>query len=156
MALTALNKRATSKAFFNDLPNDLIFKTATQIAHGAGRFVQENASADDLDVYPALELLRLYDRKPPETTWNARWQAACAAAGDDKAHRVFTKTDRMIALKSSGIWQALGDGVGGYEDSLGNPFPPFAFDSGFGQNVIDRAECEELGLLEPGQPFLSS
>jgi tetratricopeptide (TPR) repeat protein len=57
----------------------------------------------------------------------------------------------MIALKSSGIWLALGDGAGGHDETLGNPFPPFAVGSGFRTEGVDRKETEELGLLEPGE-----
>ena len=52
----------------------------------------------------------------------------------------------MVALKSSPIWQALGDGVGGFKDTLGNPYPPFAYSSGMGWTDISRRECAELGL----------
>ena len=146
MALSAMNEKGASKPFFNDLPNNLIFKSFTHIANCAGRFEQEN-SPESVEMFPAFELLRVYDREPPETTWAARWQAACVAAGDDRANKVFKKTGRMIALKSSEVWQQLGDGAGGYDDIYGNPFPPFAFNSGFDVNTIDRFECEKLGLL---------
>ena len=53
----------------------------------------------------------------------------------------------MVALKSSGIWEALGDGAGGYDDTLGNPYPPFAFNSGMWTQDVSRADCESLGLL---------
>ncbi len=56
----------------------------------------------------------------------------------------------MIALKSSGVWQALGDGAGGYTDTLGNPFAPFAFNSGYGTDGIPYNECVKLGLLDAG------
>jgi hypothetical protein len=124
----------------------LIFKSLIQITNGAGRFEQGN-SPESAEIYPALEFLRVYDREPPETTWSARWQAACVAAADDGAYAFFKKSGRMIALKSSGVWQQLGDGAGGYEDTLGNPFPPFAFDSGFDVNVVGRSECQKIGIL---------
>lgn len=53
----------------------------------------------------------------------------------------------MIALKDSPIWAALGDGAGDYTDTLDNPFPPFAFNSGMDWRDVPRAECEELGLI---------
>ena len=58
---------------------------------------------------------------------------------------------RMAALKSSGIWRALGDGEGGFNDTLGNPYPPFAFRSGMWTVELDRGEAEELGLLAEGE-----
>ena len=54
----------------------------------------------------------------------------------------------LVALKNSPIWQALGDGVGGYNDTLGNPYPPFAFDSGMAWVGVDRSECIKLGLVK--------
>lgn len=57
----------------------------------------------------------------------------------------------MVALKNSGVWEALGDGAGGYEDTLGNSFPPFAFNSGMDCDEVSYQECVELGLLEEGE-----
>ena len=54
----------------------------------------------------------------------------------------------MVALKSSPIWQALGDGAGGFRDTLGNPYPPFAFGSSYAWVHVDRLEARELGLLD--------
>jgi hypothetical protein len=53
---------------------------------------------------------------------------------------------RLIALKGSPIWQALANGAGGYQDTLGHPFPPFAFHSGMDWAAVKRARCIELGL----------
>ena len=66
----------------------------------------------------------------------------------------------MVALKSSPIWQALGDGAGGYRDTLGNPYPPFAYNSGLDWSDVDAEECAELGLStddarSPGKADLS-
>lgn len=135
---------------------DFALTTARDVANGAGVFVKEAADPDVVDAYPAWELLRTYDRDVPRgfrsngkggliampgDDWPSRWRAA----GGELIN------GRMIALKSDGVWQRLGDGVGGYTDTLGNPFPPFAFNSGYDVNNISRAECEDLGLLQPGQ-----
>jgi hypothetical protein len=50
----------------------------------------------------------------------------------------------MIAKKDSPIWQAIADGAGGYEDTLGHPFPPFAFNSGMDWRAVPREEWESL------------
>jgi len=50
----------------------------------------------------------------------------------------------MVALKSSGIWQALGD----FEDGLGNPYPPFAFNSGMILQDVERDEAVKLGVID--------
>ncbi len=57
----------------------------------------------------------------------------------------------MIARKDSPIWQALGDGAGGHEDTLSNPFPPFAFNSGMAWKAVDRARCLSLALVAPAE-----
>ena len=54
-----------------------------------------------------------------------------------------------MALKSSPIWAALGNGAGGFKDTLGNPYPPFAYSSGMGWEDVDRETAEQLGLVKP-------
>jgi hypothetical protein len=147
MALSAINERATAKPFFHNLPSRSIFKTLSEVAAGAARHVAENSDDDIIQMYPALELLKFYEPEQPENTWKGRWHAACAAAKDDKASKVFTKTRRMVALKSSSVWEQLGDGAGGYGDTLGNPFPPFAFNSDMETGQVSRNEAQELGLI---------
>ena len=53
----------------------------------------------------------------------------------------------MAALKSSGIWQVLGD----FPDGLGNPYPPFAFNSGMWTEEVSRDEAIQLGLIGEGE-----
>jgi hypothetical protein len=53
-----------------------------------------------------------------------------------------------VALKSSDIWNQLGNLR---DDSLGNPYPPFAFNSGFDVDGVPLKECIELGLLDEGE-----
>jgi hypothetical protein len=133
-------------------------RTAMEVAEGAGNFMAQNFDQTRIDEFPALELLRVYDRmvprgspkdpEGPDNAWDGgRWPAACDEAGDDDALKVFTETGRMVALKSSGVWQALGDGAGGYTDTLGNAFEPFAFNSGVGTDEVSRDEAVELGLM---------
>ena len=147
-------------AIAEELKLDFKISVATDVARGAGRHVADNFDQDEVDEFPALELLRVYDRDVPrgeepggeDNDWPSRWRAAAQLSGDTDALRILEETGRMIALKASPIWQALGDGAGGYDDTLGNPFPPFAFNSGYDQDGVDRAECERLGLIRPGQP----
>lgn len=134
---------------------DFALSTARDVANGAGVYAKEAADAEVVEAYPAWELKRIYDRDVPRgfrllkgtlvpvpgDDWESRWIAAGGELIDG----------RMIALKSDPIWQALGDGVGGYTDTLGNPFPPFAFNSGYDVDNIGRVECIELGLLKPGE-----
>jgi hypothetical protein len=97
-----------------------------------------------LDVNPAWELVRTINSRVPRD-WEERWDAARSDSSEEGSTPA--SSGRMVALKNHPIWQALGDGAGGYEDTLGNPWPPFAFNSGM--NVVDvpRDEAIELGLL---------
>lgn len=137
-----------------DLSSDgrinLVIKTNVELAQGAGKFVQGNSNEDVIDLWPAQELVRYEERDKPRD-WEKRWELAAQVANDPGAVRVSSDEGRMVALKSSGIWQALGDGAGGYLDTLGNPFPPFAFNSGMWTDDVSRKEAEELGLLEEGE-----
>lgn len=132
---------------------DFALTTARDVAAGAGTFAKEALDPDVVEAYPGWELLRVYDRDVPrgfrrgpkgtlipvpQDDWESRWQAAGGELIDG----------RMVALKSDGIWQRLGDGVGGYDDTLGNPFPPFAFNSGYDVDNLDRGQCIDLGLLK--------
>lgn len=81
----------------------------------------------------------------PRTDWPARWRAAGEECGWEGASR-----EDFVALKGSPIWQALGDGAGGFRDTLGNPFPPFAYSSTMAWEPVDRGECAALGLDPDG------
>lgn len=121
---------------------DLIVRTQQDIAAGFGRYVAEN-DADVLDAFPARELIRVVEPSDPKRkrNWEARWKAA--------GGRLFA--GRMIAAKDDPVWQALGDGAGGYDDALGNPFPPFAFNSGMDVEEVEREEAERLGVIQRNQ-----
>lgn len=136
-------------------------KTATDVANGAANFVQAN-NPESLPSWPAQELVRFEERaKPrnwdgkgterPGSPFGTRWMLAAQTAGDPDAARILDATGRMVALKSSGIWQALGDGAGGYTDTLGSPYPPFAFNSGMWVQDVSREEAVDLGLLKKGE-----
>ncbi len=124
---------------------NLILETQTQMA--ASVAVLQEQTAATVGIWPAWELTRLEGRSAPREDWPQRWNAAGEAVGWDGAAR----GGRFVALKASPIWQALGDGAGGFKDTLGNPYPPFAFSSGMGWEDVGREECERLGLLAPGE-----
>lgn len=146
----AEGEEGTIKDLSSDGRINLVIKTNTELAHGAGRFVQQNADQDVVDAWPGLELVR-YEERAKERDWEQRWRIAAQVAGDPDAAAALELHGRMAALKSSGIWQALGDGAGGYDDVLGNPFPPFAFNSGMWTDEVDREDATKLGLLEEGE-----
>jgi len=142
--------------FYSDARRELMVRTTVLDTLGFGRHV---AGQDQvaLDVNPAWELIRMVEPKGGDAAkrpWHERWKAAMDDIGSD-ADGGCTDPDeddgRMVALKNHPIWQALGDGAGGYDDSLGNPWPPFAFNSGM--NVIDvpRRECAALGIMNENE-----
>lgn len=116
---------------------NLIIDTQSQIAHSLDQL--ENAS-DPIQkiINPCWELVRDEQRQNPRN-WLVRWNDAANRVGWDG---VANNTDRMIAKKESPIWQELGNAP----DGLGNPYPPFAFGSGMGWEVVSASEIEELGL----------
>ena len=120
---------------------DLIVETQTQMAASVAQLQEQTPAVTAM--WPAWELTRLEGRAMPRGDWPQRWDAAGRAVGFDGVSRDY---GRMVALKSSPIWQALGDGAGGFRDTLGNPYPPFAYGSGMGWVDVTREECEALGL----------
>lgn len=117
---------------------DLIVKTNRQMAAGAA---QANEPLVARSLYPAWRLERYGGRSRPRSDWPERWRAAGEAVGWQGAVR-----GEMIARKDSPIWQALGDGAGGFRDTLGNPYPPFAFSSGLAWTPVSAAEAQQYGL----------
>lgn len=157
----AEGEEGTIKDLASDARINLVVKTNTELAQGAGAFVRQNFDAGVVDEYPALELVRFEAREHPRN-WSgeeggddkvlgagfaSRWHQAAQIAGDVDAARVLEESGRMVALKSSDIWQALGD----FEDGLGNPFPPFAFNSGMWTQEVSRADAVDLGLIGAGE-----
>ena len=121
---------------------NLIIDTQRQMAASVSRI--QTQTPGTLAAYPAWELTRLVAKAVPRVDWPARWRNAGESIGWEGALK-----DRFIALKTSPIWQALGDGAGGFRDTLGNPYPPFAYSSGMAWVAVDRETCERLGLSGP-------
>ena len=119
---------------------NLIVDTQTQMAASVARI--DNQTEATIALWPAWELVRFEGRARPRQDWAARWRAAGAAVNWQGAVQ-----NRMVALKSSPIWQALGDGAGGFRDTLGNPYPPFAYSSGLDWMEVSADECKKLGLM---------
>jgi hypothetical protein len=130
----------------NDARLNLILDTNLQAAQGYGQAVQANAP-DTVIAFPGSRLYRLEDREDPRD-WEDRWRFAARAAGDVDALAALEKHGVMGALKESGIWEALGSL---WNDSLGNPYPPFAFRSGMWTDDLSYEECLQLELLNPGE-----
>ena len=130
---------------------NLIVKTQRRMAASVGRL---NAQTDtSVDLFPAWELTRFSGRRAPREDWDRRWNAAGEAVGWEGAlRRAGDWPDwKMVALKSSPIWDALGRGAGGFRDTLQNPYPPFAFGSGLSWLDVSRADCVKYGLIDDGE-----
>lgn len=132
---------------------NLIIDTQRQMAASVAVLSEQTEAT--VAMWPAWELTRLETRAVPRPDWDRRWAAAGLACNFEGALK-----DRLIALKNSPIWQHLGNGAGGYRDTLGNPYPPFAFSSGMDWVEVDRDKCIALGLIreddEISAPSLAS
>lgn len=122
----------------------LVVNTNTEMAAGAAMVQSQDTLV--LDAFPAWELIRVGWTKNPRE-WDARWREAGRSVGWEGAVR-----DRFVARKDSPIWQAIGDGAGGYSDTLGNAFPPFAYNSRMTWVAVSRADAEALGITGSPAP----
>ena len=86
----------------------------------------QNQTCDIIHISPDWELYRFVSPQFSRD-WPARWKAAAEAVNWEGVKR---RTRKMIARKDSPIWGALGNGAGGYDDTWGLPYPPFAIGSG--------------------------
>lgn len=120
---------------------DFIVQTQRRMAQSLGQLAAQTPGV--LKAFPAWRLRRRGTRMEPRKDWEQRWIAAGSATLWQGACK-----DDFVALKSSPIWAALGQGAGGFRDAIGNPFPPFAFGSGMGWIAVTRGECVALGLIE--------
>jgi len=123
----------------SDARLQLIVSTQEELAQGYGRFIA-NQDPDLLDLWPCQELVRI-SPSLVQRDWNERW-ARCGG-------KLFE--GRMIALKNADIWDRLGDS-NTFPDALGNPYPPFAFNSGMDVEDVSRTEAEQLGVIEKFTP----
>lgn len=117
---------------------DLILDTNVAVAHGYCQFTGHQ-DPDVIDALPALEFYRRGARRV-QRDWLVRWNDAGGTLYDG----------RMIAKKDDDVWQNLGDGAGGYKDTLGNPFPPFAVGSGMRTRNVDWKDALALGVIQKG------
>lgn len=111
-------------------------------------FARFRASQDpaSLEQFPAWELVRTRFARVPRD-WPGRWTEARAQLADPRGSTE-ASSGRLVALKNHPIWEVLGSL---FPDSLGNPWPPFAFNSGMNWLPVEREDAIALGLLEPDQ-----
>lgn len=131
----------------SDARINLIINTNRDLAWGNGYKRQGNDELS-LDNFPAWQLYRLESRKEPRD-WPERFQTAGERCGQEDGW-LLTDGGGMFALKNHPIWAELGNS-GTFDDALDVDYPPFAFNSGMWVTEVSRAECEAIGLIEPGQ-----
>ena len=141
--LAEVRERIAKVYAANEPRIDFIAQTQRRMAQSLGQLAAQTPGV--LKAFPAWRLVRRGTRMDPRDDWDLRWAAAGTATAWQGTCR-----DDLVALKSSPIWAALGDGAGGFKDAIGNPFPPFAFGSGMGWIAVGRDEAAELGLVEEG------
>lgn len=115
---------------------DLVVKT-TRMVNESLKQLEEASDPIQKELNPCWEIMRDEWRKEPRD-WDARWQQAANAVMWDG---VAKNTTRMIARKDSPIWNELGTG---FDDSIGNPYPPFFWGSGMGWEIVTAEEIEGL------------
>ena len=146
-------RKGTLRDLASDKRMTLTITTNYRIAANQA-FAAKGMEERRLHQWPAWELVRIGRVRTPrgfkrgkggamEPVPGDDWQARFVAAGGE----LWDKGTRMIALKGSDVWQRLGDGAGGYKDTLGNPFAPFAFGSKRGVREVARDTCLTLGVL---------
>ena len=134
----------TIKDLMSNARRQLIVETNVLDTMGYGRWAA-GQNAATLDQFPALELVRMRFSKVPRD-WEERWDDARAETEEEGA--TAADSGRLVALVNHPIWLALGDGAGGYTDTLGNPWPPFAFNSGMGVLDVSREDAIALGICD--------
>jgi hypothetical protein len=162
MALIPPAEKGSLQDLSSEQRIDLMLKTNVALTRNYARVVEGNTEFARY-AFPAWELVRLEWREvprgerrgkegalvpDPRNAWPERWRLA-AESVDHQG--VLLSSVGMIALKDSPVWQALANGAGGYNDTLGHPFPPFAFNSGMDWKAVSRKTCIVFGLLDEGR-----
>ncbi|HEY5079417.1 MAG TPA: hypothetical protein VII43_06200 [Opitutaceae bacterium] len=129
----------------SDIRINLQLETNVDTARGYGWWAQ-GQQEDVLNAYPADELVRFQVPKGGEAAerdWAERWEEVGGQFFDG----------RMVAQKNDSIWSALGD-PSTFPDGLGNPYAPFAFNSGMGTRDVARDEAQQLGVVSKNTRIL--
>jgi hypothetical protein len=124
-------KEGTIQDLSSERRINLVLNQNADHLRGYGDFLQGQGDAV-LDQWPAQELFRAIQTKV-QRPWLVRWAR--------EGGRTFG--GRMIALKTDDVWYRI--------SRLGDPYPPFDYNSGMRVRDVDRDEAEELGLIKPGQ-----
>lgn len=109
----------------------------------------KNQTSATMALWPGwrLESFGYGKRKLTADEWHSRWSCAGDACGWIGASRSY-----FIALKKSPIWKCLGDGAGGYCDTYGIPYPPFAIGCDMDWIEATEDDCKSAGIAIPQVP----
>jgi len=136
--------------FSSDLRTKLVLETNVRQVANYGQW-KSGQSDFALYAWPCLELIRIYPRTvprglkrskggvivpDPDNGWPARWEKAGGSFYGG----------RMIARKDDDVWNQIGSSEL-FSDGLDQPYPPFAFNSGFGTIQRKREDCIALGVI---------
>ncbi len=126
----------------------LVVETNVQSARGYGQWVagQEGGT---LETFPCWRVIVGKHTKQPRVDWPERWITSARRAGDNDARMLYSRLGIMAARKTSKIWEQLGS-RNLWEDGLGNPWPPFFFNSGKVTEDVDYRQAREWKLIKPG------
>ena len=139
----------------SDARLNLILRTQEELAHGYGTYIATQ-DEDLLDLWPCWELVRVSPSRI-ERGYRAGAAGSIQRVPGDSWPERFVRAGgelyagRMIAQKNSIVWERLGD-PDLFDDALGNPYPPFAFNSNMDVRDVERAEAESLGVIAPSAP----
>lgn len=134
---------------------NLILRTQEELAHGYGTYIATQ-DEDLLDLWPCWELVRVSPSRIQRGYRAGVGGSIQRVPGDSWPER-FVRAGgelyqgRMIAVKDSIVWERLGD-PDLFDDALGNPYPPFAFNSNMDVRDVDREEAEQLGVIKKAAP----
>ncbi|MCE0484232.1 MAG: hypothetical protein LV479_08350 [Methylacidiphilales bacterium] len=117
----------------------LKLRTDLSMARGYGQYT-EGMTEGALQAFPALELIRVEDRRVPRE-WFEIWDDAADELGDETTATSAEETGRMVAVKGDPIWLEISD--------FGQPWPPFQFNSGMGVEDVDYEDAVDLGVIDP-------
>lgn len=119
---------------------NLILDTQWRLWAGKAQEVAGN-TPEALFAAPYWELYRAGSVRVPRD-WIERWQKVGGTVGD---------AGRLLALKTSGIWEKLGSSDH-FPDALDTTCEPYAFGSKMRRKPVRRAAAARLGLPLPSAP----
>ncbi len=116
---------------------DLILETQAQLLSGHAQR-QHGLTPSSRERAPAWEFIRIKDSAAPRD-WLRRWDIAGGRVTNEGG------VSKFIALKSSPLWDALGDAAL-FDDALNVNHPPFAFNSGMAWASVSAKRAARLGI----------